>query len=88
MPLLSTHGPPADQDKALSETSSILSTAATDGSTVPPAGPTVPVPIASSASTGGGEAEAEAGRCGEGSGCCQKKQKKQECTASRAREPR
>eukprot|EP00752_Nemacystus_decipiens_P001718 g1661.t2 len=85
MPLLSTHGAPGDQDKAMSETSSILSTAATDGSTVPPAGP---VPIPPSASADAVEVEAEAGGCSEGSGCCQKKQKKLECTLSRAREPR
>ena len=83
VPLIST------QDQALSETSSVLSTAATDGSAVPPAGPGA---VAASASGDGGEAEAGVvSGCGGGgigrSECC-KNQKKQECTASRAREPR
>eukprot|EP00752_Nemacystus_decipiens_P001721 g1664.t1 len=78
IPLASPHEIPGDQDQdqdqELSETSSTLSTAATDGSTVPPAGST-PIHLSAPADGGGG-------------GCCQEKQKKQECTASRAREPR
>eukprot|EP00903_Cladosiphon_okamuranus_P009641 g9174.t1 len=76
------------QDHALSETSSILSTAATDGSTVPPG----PGPIPPSASGDGVEAELEAdcdGGAGSDGGCCKNQsRKKLECTASRAREPR
>ncbi|CBJ27195.1 conserved unknown protein [Ectocarpus siliculosus] len=73
-----------DKDQVLSETSSILSTAATDGSAVPPSGP-----LSVSASGDDETAENEiakvvGGGRGGGSRCSEKR----ECTTSRARDSR
>lgn len=70
---------PDPEDQVLSETSSILSTAATDGSAVPPAGLQT-----STSSVYADELETSGSGDGGGGGCC----KKLECTVSRARDAR
>lgn len=73
-----------EKDQVLSETSSILSTAATDGSTVPPNGP-LSVSASGDETVDNEMTMAKVVGSGGGGGRCSEKR---ECTVSRARDSR